>query len=259
MLVLGEYLLARLPKDPESQGLKIDPDRGRAVFAIRLGLPLVGLMLLWAFIIDWQFSTFCSRCVLRRAVAATASAPEPATSSAKSDLVACGTGRRTPPLLGRPAYDATLLLSECPADAILQSLRPRAISLTMLEDFTSSEFGRVVDNQFRHHAGKDLEKLQKELDYFKGLLPDLKAKDQVRIGYDVRSGTTVSVLRGGAPVPPAGQGNRDAPLPGADFARVLFSIWLGDRIPDDDDDMKALREALLGRLPGLARRDQLKR
>jgi hypothetical protein len=75
--------------------------------------------------------------------------------------------------------------------------------------------------------------LASDLAKLNAAMTDVKKEDLITLTYLPDTGVTVSV-----------KGKDAAVIPGDDFQRVLFSIWLGASPPN-----VSLREGLLGRAP----------
>ena len=83
---------------------------------------------------------------------------------------------------------------------------------------------------FDKNAGDQRAALASDLAKLNGAMIDIKKEDRITLTYQPESGVTVSA-----------QGKKDVVIPGAEFQRVLFSIWLGPNPPN-----LSLREGLLG-------------
>ncbi len=86
---------------------------------------------------------------------------------------------------------------------------------------------------FDKNAGDQRAALASDLAKLNGAMIDVKKEDRITLTYQPESGVTVSA-----------QGKKDVAIPGAEFQRVLFSIWLGPNPPN-----LSLREGLLGHAP----------
>lgn len=86
----------------------------------------------------------------------------------------------------------------------------------------------------KNTPAKDVEALQGKIGAFNAAMADMSKGDVISITYVPGKGTTVKV-----------QGKESSPIGGADFARAVFSIWLGANPPT-----AALKDGLLGKLSG---------
>lgn len=86
----------------------------------------------------------------------------------------------------------------------------------------------------KNTPAKDVEALQGKIGEFNGAMADMSKGDVISITYVPGKGTTVKV-----------KGKETGPIAGADFAKAVFSIWLGANPPTT-----ALRDGLLGKISG---------
>jgi hypothetical protein len=100
----------------------------------------------------------------------------------------------------------------------------RRVSAADLATATTAALGDGLPAQERA-------RLQEPLGLLNRLYRDMDEGDRISFIYLPGQGTRVEVA-----------GGQSDPIPGDDFARALFAIWLGDRALDPD-----LRSALLGR------------
>jgi hypothetical protein len=117
-----------------------------------------------------------------------------------------------------------------PADADV----PRRLEIAYFVGISGKDFGRAADELLSEALPPDrLEPLRSRLEDLHRAYVDVKAGDRYALTYVPGRGTELAL--NGAPI---------ALIPGADFARAYFGIWIGTRPIDD-----GLRDALL---PGRA-------
>jgi hypothetical protein len=133
-------------------------------------------------------------------------------------------------------YVQALYLSQLGQDPefIIQSDTEMAMRIEITSSMVSSnKLTKAMNTGFEKSAGKDLEKLKPRIELFKSYLSeDIKAKDVFKLIY---SPTDVSLwvykndlLKG--------------KIPGFDFKKAFFGIWLSDLAVDDK-----LKNHLLGK------------
>lgn len=152
----------------------------------------------------------------------------PRVRSATADLELCSTGlvRR---LLMR-ALAAGLYLERCEAAADVLADVPKALEIAYFWPIGAADFARAGDDVLaRSFTAAELAPLRNRIERLHAAYRDVQPGDRYRLAYVPGRGTELAL--------------NDTPLvviPGADFARIYFSIWLGDRPADD-----GLRAALL--------------
>ncbi len=129
-------------------------------------------------------------------------------------------------------YVAGLYLERKSADAgqILGDDVVRRIELRFVRNVGRDDIVKAWTEGFEKNAGAGLPALQERLGMLNRAMPDLREGDVLAFSAIPERGTVVEV-----------KGKAEATIPGADFARVLFAIWLGPNPPNT-----ALREGLLG-------------
>ena len=147
-------------------------------------------------------------------------------------LLLNGLGLREATLLKIDVYVAGLYLEQRSSDAakIIEQENTKSVRLSLVRDVSRSDLADQMGSNFRHSAGKDYDKLKARFDRMAGWLPDLKKGDTFTVIY--RPGTGLEVLHGSKSL---------GTIAGADYARTIFSIWLGDKPPN-----QALKDGLLG-------------
>ncbi|MFW6085760.1 MAG: chalcone isomerase family protein [Myxococcota bacterium] len=146
-------------------------------------------------------------------------------------LVLNGMGVRGVPPYDTPRYVAGLYLEEPSADAeaILCFDQPRHLILHFVDDVTADALTTEWTGALEA-AASGRPRVGGGIDDFAAMIPDMEENDSMVLSYAPRRGTNVIV-----------DGRGKGTLPGATFARALFSLWIGDRALDPK-----LRRALLG-------------
>ncbi len=107
---------------------------------------------------------------------------------------------------------------------------PKRLEVEYLRSFKAEDFGAATIAGMRKNVEPETyDRLADRIDAHNRLYPDIRRGDRVSLTYLPGAGTEVAV-----------NGAAMGTIPGADFARALFSLWLGDN-PFDDDFKRALR------------------
>jgi len=143
-----------------------------------------------------------------------------------------GMGLREATLLGIDVYVAGLYLEQRSSDGkkIAGAESLKLVKMTFLRDVSREDMAEQMGTYFRHAAGKDYDKLKPRFERLSSWLPTLREGDTFTVTY--RPGDGLEVRHGGKKL---------GTIPGADFARAIFSIWLGDKPPN-----QGLKIGLLG-------------
>ena len=158
--------------------------------------------------------------------------PDQATVSGR-DLVPNGMGLREATVLMVNVYVAGLYLEAKSSDpaAILKADQTKQIVMKFVRSVGKEKLQEAFTEGFDKNAAETRAALASGLATLNAALTDVKKEDVVSLSYVPGTGVTVSV-----------KGKEAAVIPGDDFQRVLFSIWLGPNPPN-----VSLREGLLGR------------
>lgn len=150
-------------------------------------------------------------------------------------LVLNGLGLREATVLMVDVYVAGLYVETKSSDsgAILQADRAKQIVMRFVRSVGREKLAEAWTEGFDKNAGGERAALASDLAALNAAMTDVKKEDRITLTYVPDTGVTVSV-----------KGKDAAVIPGADFQRVLFSIWLGANPPN-----VSLREGLLGRAP----------
>lgn len=150
-------------------------------------------------------------------------------------LVLNGMGLREATILMVNVYVAGLYVPQKSSDpqTLLEEDVPKRIVLRFVRGVSREKLVEAWSEGFAKNAGGKKDAVAPGLDRLSAAMRDVKKGETVALTYVPDSGTTVTI------------GDRDvATIPGADFARVLFAVWLGPAPPN-----VGLREGLLGRAP----------
>jgi hypothetical protein len=143
-----------------------------------------------------------------------------------------GVGLREATILRIGVYVAGLYLEQPSADArsIIEQERRKQVRLALLRDVPRADLIEQLHLSFRRAAGPELGRLEASFQLVAAWLPELRKNDTFSVTYRPSGGLEVSH---GARVL--------GTVPGPDFARVIFAIWLGDTPPNP-----GLKSGLLG-------------
>lgn len=112
--------------------------------------------------------------------------------------------------LATPTHDGT---------AAVQTDEPKRVLLQFLRDVTHEEMVKAMREGFAHTAAASM---QPQVDQFSGFFTQpLVTGSQASFDYVPGTGTTVVI-----------GGQTKGTIPGADFMRALWGIWLGDKPAD---------------------------
>jgi hypothetical protein len=147
-------------------------------------------------------------------------------------LVLNGMGLREATILNIDVYVAGLYLERRSKDGkgIAASEQLKQLRLTLVRDVDTEDMRENLDRGFRRAAGQTYPKLAARFERLKSWIPDLKSGDKFIVTY--RPNLGLEVRHGTKPL---------GSIEGADFATILFSIWLGDHPPNE-----GLKTGLLG-------------
>ncbi len=148
-------------------------------------------------------------------------------------LVLNGMGLREATFLRVDVYVAGLYLEEKSSDpaAILASPSLRRLVLQFVRRVGKNQMVKAWDEGFEKSAGKDLPSLKERIATLDSWMADLGKGDLLAFTGIPGKGVTVAV-----------KGEKKGEIPGDDFARALWGIWLGDSPPNP-----GLKEGLLGK------------
>lgn len=147
-------------------------------------------------------------------------------------LVLNGLGVREATFLKVDVYVAGLYLEEKSSDpdAIINAEQTRKIVMEFVRKVKKSDITEAWNEGFEKNGGSDLPALGERLAILNSWMPELKRGDTMAFTYLPGEGVEVEV-----------NGASRGKISGEDFARVLWSIWLGPHPPN-----KGLRKGMLG-------------
>ena len=152
----------------------------------------------------------------------------------ESTLVLNGMGLREATWLKIKVYVAGLYLEakSSDADAILRAELPKRIVFVFVRSVGRKRMIREWDESLAANVGKDFAALEDRVATLHAWMPDTVRKgDEMTLTYLPGKGVVVEI-----------KGKARGTIPGADFGRALFAIWLGAKPPN-----QALKSGLLGR------------
>ena len=146
-------------------------------------------------------------------------------------LVLNGVGPRLATFLNVKVYAAGLYLPAKSSDAaaIIAADEPRQIQLHFVRSVDGEEIAGAWSDGFKDNAGDGLGALEPRIEQLGLMMEDMAEGDVMMFTYVPGAGTEVSI-----------DGTAKGTIEGADFAAVLFAIWLGN--PPNDE----IKAGLLG-------------
>lgn len=150
----------------------------------------------------------------------------------ESTLKLNGLGLRQATMFKVDVYVAALYVAQTSTDgaALLKANAPMQIVLQFVRDVGRADLVKGWDEGFENNARSQIPALKERIESFKGMMADVKTGEQLRFTYKPGAGTQVDV-----------KGATKGTIAGDDFARALFSVWLGPKPPNAD-----LKAGLLG-------------
>jgi hypothetical protein len=145
-----------------------------------------------------------------------------------------GIGLREATILNINVYVAGLYLEQRSSDAseILASESVKQVRLALLRDIPRADMTEQLGRSFQRAAGSAYERLKPCFERMAAWIPELHQGDIFSVTYRPVAGLEI------------GHGTRSlGSIPGVDFARVIFAIWLGNEPPNP-----ALKRGMLGDL-----------
>jgi hypothetical protein len=161
------------------------------------------------------------------------SMPDQVTVDGKT-LLLNGLGLREATFLRVNVYVAGLYLEETSQDAdeILAADRARRLSMRFVRSVSREDQVKHWSEGFEKNAGADLPALKERIKTLGSWMVDVNEGDSIVVTYLPEKGTTIEI-----------RGKVAGTIPGADFGRAMFSLWLGPSPPNS-----GLKDGLLGRL-----------
>jgi hypothetical protein len=149
-------------------------------------------------------------------------------------LLLNGLGLREATFLRVDVYVAGLYLEEKSQDAdeILRTDGPRRLTMRFVRAVGKEDQVKHWNEGFEKNAGKDLAALKERIRTLDSWMVDVGSGDTLVVTYLPEKGTAIEI-----------KGKTVGTIPGADFGRAVFSLWLGPEPPNS-----GLKDGLLGRL-----------
>jgi hypothetical protein len=146
-----------------------------------------------------------------------------------------GMGLREATVLMVDVYVAGLYVEKKSSDpaVLLGADQPKQLVMRFVRSVGKEKLTEAWTEGFDKNAGDKRQALSAGLTALNGAMTDVKKEDRIVLTYLPGSGVAVSV-----------RGKDAAVIPGDDFQRVLFSIWLGPHAPN-----VSLHDGLLGLSP----------
>jgi len=147
-------------------------------------------------------------------------------------LVLNGMGLRTKYMV--KVYVAGLYLPQKSSDAnmILKADTPKRMVMHFVRGISKNQFTDGFNEGFEKNSPEGAKSLKPDIDRFFSALDAVKEDDEVIFTYVPGTGTTVTI-----------KGQDKLTIPGEAFAKMLFSVWLGSKPPNE-----SLKTGLLGSL-----------
>ncbi len=121
----------------------------------------------------------------------------------------------------RVAAAALYLKKETDTKDILKDI-PKSIEIIYLQNIPEIELQRATTKGIRLNVSeKEFEKLSPRIDMLNSYYPSVRKMDRIQVSYIPAKGTIIEV-----------NGVVKGIVPGADFGRAFFSIWVGDKPVD---------------------------
>lgn len=134
-----------------------------------------------------------------------------------------GLGLREATIFKVDVYVAALYVTQTSRDAgaILNSTTPKELVLHFVRDVDRADVNKGWQEGFEKNAQGALPALKERIEAFKALMPDMKTGQRLRLVHKPGSGVQVDI-----------NDTVKGTIKGDDFARALFSIWLGLHPPN---------------------------
>jgi len=150
------------------------------------------------------------------------------------ELVLNGAGVRTR-FIFRVYVGALYLTHKLPSGpAVIEDAGPQRIALHMLRELSAEQFiSALQDGLRKNHTAEQLAALDERVRQLRGIFAAAgvaKDGDAITIDYLPGTGTRITI-----------NGSDQGTVPGADFRRAMWRIWLGEHPADAD-----LKQAMLG-------------
>lgn len=149
-------------------------------------------------------------------------------------LVLNGMGVREATIFKVDVYVAGLYIPKKTTDAkaILDPKVPKKLVLVFVRDVSNQELADAIVEGFDRAAGKNKSKYAKKIAQLASYIEPIKDGQRTVFSYTPERGVAVRGI----------SGRLKGIIPGEDFSRIFFSIWLGKNAEHSD-----LKKGLLGR------------
>jgi len=150
-------------------------------------------------------------------------------------LVLNGMGVREATVFNVNVYVAALYLLNRSADGekIAAAEEPKQLRLEFVRNVSKSDMAEAIQKGFLRAAGDGYGKLRARVERLMNALPEFKKGDRFSISYHPGNGVELKSR------------SASTTIEGADFARMMFLIWLGKHPPNE-----GLKRGLLGGVCG---------
>ncbi len=144
-----------------------------------------------------------------------------------------GMGIREATWLDIDVYVAGLYVETVSSDAkeLISSTQVKRLTLKFVRDVDKGDITDAWKNGFKNNATVKVDTLKADIDKLNGWMVGFKDGDTLTFTYVPEAGVTIDV-----------KGKAVGTIKGDDFARSLFSIWLGSKPPNG-----GLKKGLLGK------------
>jgi hypothetical protein len=136
-----------------------------------------------------------------------------------SNLTLNGLGLRQATAFKVNVYVAALYVSKTSndANAILAANAPKELTMQFVRDVGADDLRKGWNEGFEKNAKADLAALKDRIATYNGWMADMKSGQKITVVHKPGAGVEVNV-----------SGSAKGTIKGDDFAKALFSIWLGD-------------------------------
>jgi hypothetical protein len=118
------------------------------------------------------------------------------------------------------------------AAAIIAADAPkRVVTHFIYSEVSKAKMVEAYSEGFKNNAAAQMGALKARIDQFLGALDTMKEGEEMSVTYLPSTGTTLAI-----------RGKDVLTVPGLDFAKALFSVWLGASPPTED-----LKKGMLGK------------
>src|SRR5215471_204456 len=136
-----------------------------------------------------------------------------------SNLALNGLGLRQATAFKVNVYVAALYVTKTSndANAILGASAPKELTMQFVRDVGADDLRKGWNEGFEKNAKADLAALKDRIATFNGWMADMKTGQKITVVHKPGAGVDVNI-----------NGSAKGNIKGDDFAKAVFSIWLGD-------------------------------